>query len=309
MACGSSLRGVSAARGFRRHDGALAVVAVASAAAHGDDVGVGACGFADGVEHVGECVGRVGVVDYGCDACAVHGLEASGHGAQGAEGAQGLVSLSAEQARGAVDGEQVGGVEASGERRVEFFAVDVQEHAVDAVFHYIGAEVGLAPQAVGVHARTRVLHQYARVRVVGVDERPCACGQCVEEHFFGFEIGLEGAVVVEMVAGEVGEHASGETQACYASLRAGVAAHFHCGECAAFGHHFGQERVEFERVGGGVGGGYGAVGDAVHHCAEQSCPQACAARHVVEECCYGGFAVGAGDAYEREAARGVAVPC
>ena len=112
-----------------------------------------------------------------------------------------------------------------------------------------------------------------------------------------------------MVAGEVGEHAAGEVQAGYAALGAGMAAHLHGGEGAAGVDHLGQQGVEFERVGGGVGGGHGAVVDAVDHGAEQAGALAAHAGHVVEQGGDGGLAVGAGDAYERKAARGVAVPC
>ena len=118
---------------------------------------------------------------------------------------------------------------------------------------------------------------------------------------------LESAVIVEVVAGEVGEKCAFEVQTADAVLMNGVRRAFHEGIIAAGFDHFGQKRVERDRIGGGVGGFHGAIVDIVAHRRDQSHFIAQTAVELIE---HGGnrrLAVGAGHADEAKFARGVAV--
>ena len=115
-------------------------------------------------------------------------------------------------------------------------------------------------------------------------------------------------MVVEVVAGEVGEDASGESQSGNAVLVGGVRADFHCRVFTAFFRHLVQKHVDCQRVGCGLLCRHGTRVDIVAYRREESGLVSAQPRHLVDEGGGCGLAVGAGDTDESEAARGVAIP-
>ena len=262
---------VRAAGGLASHLRALAVVAVASGAGDGHHGGAAGADGTDGVEDVGNGVGGVGIVHHHRHAVVrAEPLEASRHGHEAAQRQGGLGGGSTHQAQGAVDGQQVVAVELAGEVGLHLDAVDAHQGAVDAVFDVAAAEVGVSAHRVGVAGGAGVLQHHQAVRVVGVDEGPGRGGEVVEQTLLGGEVGVEGFVVVEVVAGEVGEDAAGEVQAGGALLHLTVARALHGGEGAALVHHHRQQAVYLQGRGCGVGGGEALVADAVLDGTEQS---------------------------------------
>ncbi len=90
--------------------------------------------------------------------------------------------------------------------------------------------------------------------VVEVHQCESVVAKAVEEALFSLEVCVEGFVIVEMVAGEIGEYAAFEVQTGNSALLCGMAAYFHCSEGAAGLHHIVQQTVYGQRVGSGLHG-------------------------------------------------------
>ena len=114
-------------------------------------------------------------------------------------------------------------------------------------------------------------------------------------------------MIVEVVACEVCEDSAGEGNARYAVLVGGVAAHLHRGEGASGVDHAAQQAVELHGVGSGVFCGYGVGVDDIGYGAYKAGLESTHASQLVEKCCYGGLAVGAGHANESQLVGWVAV--
>ncbi len=281
-------------QGDGRHLGAFGPVAVAAAAADDEESLPGAAQLVDRAQHVLEGVGRVGVVDHGRGAVRrADRLEAAAHGVQRAHRAQRLVGVEAQREGRAVDRKQVVGVEAARHADPRLAAVDAQQHAVDVHLDDLAAEVGRRAQRVGRHARRRVLHHHAAVAVVDVHQREGVARQRVEEPLLGRDVGGEGAVVVEVVVGDVGEEGAGEAQPQRALLHEGVRRALHEAVGAAGVDHLAHHGVEADGVGRGVGRGQRAVTHAVDHRRDEARLVAQRLREVVEQRRRGGLAVGA----------------
>ena len=111
-----------------------------------------------------------------------------------------------------------------------------------------------------------------------------------------------------MVACEIREDASGEAQSGYAVLGCCMGGDLHEGVIAALLHHLGQQSVELQGVGRGVGGLYAALMDIVADGREQPGLIALEFGHFVEQGGGGGLAVGAGDAHKLQLLAGASVP-
>ena len=120
------------------------------------------------------------------------------------------------------------------------------------------------------------------------------------------EVLLHGAVVVEMVLGEIGEDGDIDGQTPDALLLEGVAGHLHDGfGCAEF-YAIGKEFENVARLRRGVGRGADFVGDVGLDGSDENAGAAYAAQHRFEEEGGGRLAVGAGYGAERERALGMA---
>ncbi len=186
-------------------------------------------------------------------------------------------------------------------------AVDAQQHPFGALLEDAGAVVGGAPAGVADHVGAGVLDHHLAMLVVQVDDGRGFGGEAVEEEFLAAEVLREGAMVVEVVVGEVGEDRCAELQTGDALLLHADRAHLHEAVLAAGLDHFGEQGVERHGIGGGVGGLAAARADVVGDGREQAALEAEVAEHVVEEGDGGRLAVRARNAHELEFAARVAV--
>ena len=145
----------------------------------------------------------------------------------------------------------------------------------------LALEVGHAPGGVGLDGGLGVLHHHHPVLVVGIGDGKGFLGQQVEKGLLGIAIVLEGLVIVEMVAGEVGEDASRKLQSADALLGDGMAGTLHKGIFAALLHHLGQQAVEFDGSGSGMVGGNGLAVDIVADGGEQAALVPHRAEHII----------------------------
>ena len=130
-------------------------------------------------------------------------------------------------------------------------------------FQNLCTEVCHAFDGVGLDGSLGVLDHEHAVLVIGVGKCKGVFRQSVEEHLLGIPVVLEGLVVVEMVACEVGENTSHERQAADAPLMDGMAGTLHEGILAACRSHSGKEIVQLDGVRRGVVGRYFLVVDVV----------------------------------------------
>ena len=130
--------------------------------------------------------------------------------------------------------------------------------------------------------------------------------RAVEEQALGGEVLLHRLVIVEMVAGEVGEDGHIKLDAGGAALVERVAGNFGDQFGGAAAHAFGHELEEIARLGRGVERGAHFAGDVIFDGADEDGGAGSGVEKRFGEKCGGGFAVGAGDAGGGEAALGMA---
>ncbi len=236
---------LAACGSFSRHQGTFAAVAVATGAHHGDDGALRAHHIAYGVEHVYERIGRMGIVHDSSHAVgAVDGLETSGHGHKAAHVDEHCFAVPPQQTAGTVNGREIVGVETAGEEHLHLMAVERHEGAIETALDHAACEIGHSTQRICVAACRGVLEHHLAIAVVEVGESERRAGQPVEKRFLGGKISVDRLVIIKMVAGEIGEHASGEMQSGYTVLVGGVGAYLHCGHRASGHHHAVQKLVE-----------------------------------------------------------------
>ena len=216
--------------------------------------------------------------------------------------------------RGCEGGEQVEDVHFAGETRNDFrgargrFKIDHRAAGSERVA--CRAPVALA-DAVSAHFRAglaRGAGQFFRAGIVGVDDGNPRRGidGAIEEQTLGREILLHRAVIVEVIAGEVGKHGHIEIDACGAALVEAVAGNFRdqfgCSVRDAFGHKF----KEIARLGRGVDRGPNLACDVIFDRADQHGLAGGGVQKRFGEKGRCRFAVGAGDAGGGERALGMA---
>ena len=129
--------------------------------------------------------------------------------------------------------------------------------------HDLALEVGCGAKRIGQLAGGRVLqHDGARL-VVGVSQCEGLGGQGVEETLLGAEVILDRLVIVQMIAGEVGEDAGGVVQSGDALLIDRMRAHLHEDVRTSGLGHASDQRVQCDGVGRRVIGGQCLLVDAV----------------------------------------------
>ena len=165
--------------GLLGHERSLALVAVATGSADGDDfwgvgcwvLGVGGKYFVDGVQHVLQRVRCVGIVDDGCHALSrADGFQSSGYALQRAQHDEDVFGLLAQHDGSSVDGQQVGDVELANELHAHLAAVNLQIHALEVALDDFGTKVGHLAYGVGLDPSFRVLHHEEPVLVVGIGD-------------------------------------------------------------------------------------------------------------------------------------------
>ena len=210
-------------------------------------------------------------------------FQTAGSRFQGAEGQQGGGWLGAEHHGRGVYCQQVVGIVFSYQPYPYLFAVDVEEHSVEALLQHPALVVGDALAGVADHSGLAVLYHYPSVAVVHIYDCPGVLRQAVEEQLLAAQVFGEALVVIQMVVREVGENAHVEVQGGRSLLLYPYGADLHEAVAAALLHHLGHQGVDRDRVGGGVHGlaafivhivGYGgkqaaAVPQCLEHPVEQ----------------------------------------
>ena len=194
------------------HDRALAPVAVAATAEHHDDAA--RCERAQCTERALERIGRVRVVtQYGTGTIADE-LHPPGHLWRRRESCRHLGDRVIQRQRARRRRQRVGHVEVAQQRQGHLGTPEasVQEEAAASrrQLEVRGADVGVRAQAEGDAAITA--GQCRPGRIVDVHHLGTAQTQQRRQLELGGEVGLHRAVIVEMVAGEVGEDARRKRQ-------------------------------------------------------------------------------------------------
>ena len=214
---------VALLHGLLCHERTLALVAVAACSANGDDLSLAVEHLMDGVEHVLQSVGRVGVVDDGGESPGgLYGVQSAVHAVQRAHDHEHILWLLAQHHCSTVDSQQVADVKLADEVDANLMSVDVEIHSFEMTLNDLALEVGQRAGRVGLHRGFGVLHHHHAVLVVGVGYGERCLGQTVEERLLSVAVVLERLVVVEMVACEVGEDAAREGQSADTLLCYGV---------------------------------------------------------------------------------------
>ena len=179
------------------HEGTFAFVAVAAGTHHGDDFPLAFQHAVDGVQHVDQGIGRVGVVHDGGESLRrAEGVETSGYGVEGAECHQHVFFLLAQQHGGSEHRQQVACVELADEADSQFTVVEVEQHPFEVRLQHLALEVAEAAQRVGIDVGTGVLCHHQSVPVVQVGQAESPFGQVVEEFLLCLEVVLHRLVVV-----------------------------------------------------------------------------------------------------------------
>ena len=198
------------------HERALGTITIATAAEHGDDPAASAahkrtrCG-----DDIAQGIVGVGVVDHdGKILPAIDGLESAWHIVQERCALRDLVERQAAGDGSCARSQQIIDIDASGKAGGDgdnsVRGDHGEAHARGLHLQTVGAKVALA-QAVGVEQlRTcgeRGLFQAGAVFIVNVEDGRARrwSSRAIEELSFGGKVFLHAAVIIEMVAGKVGE--------------------------------------------------------------------------------------------------------
>ena len=181
-----------------------------------------------------------------------------------------------------VNGEQVADVELADKLHSNLASVNLEIHSAEVTFKYLSLKVGHASDRICLNLSLGVLHHHHAVLVVGVGYGESCLWQTVEEGLLSVAVVLETLVIVEMVACKVGEYTACEVESAYALLCYCVRAALHEGILASCINHTAEQRVDLDRVGGGVVGRNLLFLDIVAHRRQQSALVAKLAEHVVE---------------------------
>ncbi len=219
---------VAAFAGGLTHFGALGAVAVAAAAEDGDDAATGVRGELAGErDEIAKRVVGVGVVDDDGEGLAcIHELEAAGDGLQIWNGFDEVVEWDATGVGRGESGEEIEDIDLAGK---------MGDNACGACggFEIKCCTAGCEPMADGLPfaladavsadfstGATGGSGELLGVLIVGIDYGNAwsRIHGAVEHEAFGGEVFFHGAVIVEMVASEVGEDGHIELDACGAAL-------------------------------------------------------------------------------------------
>ena len=145
-----------------------------------------------------------------------------------------------QQTSGSIHSQKVGGVEPADELYIHFAVVDIQQHPFESVFQYFPLEIGQGTQRVGCCFRFGVLYHNHTVLIILVGQRKSCFGQIVKECFLCLEIILKSLVVIQMIAGDVGEDTAGKFQSADTFLCHRMRTDLHKSIFAAFVRHSSQ---------------------------------------------------------------------
>ena len=236
----------------------------------------------NGIEHILQSIGRVGIVDDRCKAFGgVERFQTSAHAMQRTQRHQDVLRLLAEHDGSTIDSQQVGNIELSDELYAYLPTIDLEIHSLEVTFQDAGAEVGHRTGGIGLHGSAGVLHHEQSVLVVEVRDSKRCLGQHVEEGLLGIAVVLESLMIIQMIAGEVREQSTCKLQSANTLLCDSVAGTLHEGVVATGIDHSCQQTVELNGVGCGVRSGHRLVLDIVADGGEQTAFMPHFAEHII----------------------------
>ena len=197
------------------------------------------------------------------------------------------------------------------ERKHSIGSDHVEARSAGSDLDFLGVEIAGAP-TIGKDFRPGIFAEFDELRavfIVGIDHGSARrLGPAAfEKNALGVEILFHGAVVVEVIAGEIGEDRDVEWDGKHALLRERVRRDFHHGFGRTLADALCQHLVEFERFGRGVRCGQDLSGHVIFDRADQQALATGRAQNRFEQKCAGALPVGAGDAGDRETLGGLLV--
>ena len=159
--------------------------------------------------------------------------------------------------------------------------VDVEVHAGEVHLDDARTEVSHLTDRVSLDGSLRVLHHDHAVLVIGIRDGESRLWQTVEESLLCIAVVLKRLVIIEVVACEVREDATGKLQSADTLLMNGVRGALHEGVLASGFHHLAEKLIEFNRVRGGVVSWNRLAVDIVAHCRHQSAAITELAEHII----------------------------
>jgi hypothetical protein len=283
----------------RAHRRALARVAIAAAAADDDQPAV-RTQAARAREHAAEALRGMGVVDDPEHRLARDSLHPTASAAEDRNCAEHAVQVFAEQDRRGGSRGQIARVVLAEQACADAPASDAHYGAVLVALLERPRQQRLLPTAVEGDLGHRRRDHEMPISVVRVREREGGGGKIREEAPLDFRVGLDRAVVVEMVVVEAREDAPVELDSGDPLLVDPVRGDFHEAVAAAGAHHHRQEALQHDRIRSRVLGGmplaaYTNAGGGDQPARVAECPE-----ELVEQRRHGRLAVRAGDSDHRQ---------
>ena len=171
----------------------------------------------------------------------------------------------------------------------DFQVLGVKVAAIDAVRNHFVVLLAERQQALAVLVFDVDDHEPRRLH-----------SQSLKQNGLRLEVALHRAVIVEMIARQVGEHRHFERNPENPLLLQSVRRNFQHRLGASDVHRLGEDLVQFESFGRGVGSGKGLVSDAVLDRADQRDLAPRGPQHPAQDERRRGLAVGAGDSGDRQ---------
>ncbi len=308
---------VGALRGGGRHQGALARVAVATAAKHAPQspAALGRQGPKSS-QRFFQGVGCVRVIHHCQRLIALADpFHAARHALQRRASLKRRLKWDAQSAHAAYHRQQIRDIELPGQSGVQWQALRAfgnrEVQARRAVLHGTGAQTRLAQRRVGPKinaAASQIGGQFLALGVVDVDHR-CHQAGPAEQLGLGLPIGLHAAVIVQMILGEIGEHRNLDQQPVQAPFGQSHRGGFDGAGRAAVDLQRMQALVQQHRIGRGQAAALhvrrASDAQGADHGAGTGSRQRCSAQGLRQPPGGGRFSVRAGDGQHVQLGRGL----
>ena len=178
-------------------------------------------------------------------------------------------------------GEQVAYVELTDKLHANLLAIDLEIHALEVTFDDLGPKVSHRTGGVGLNLCLTVLYHHSSVLVVGIGNGEGVLVESVEESLLGIAVVLEGTMIIQMVASQVGKQATLKPQSADTLLSDGVTRALHKGIFTSCLHHLSQQSVQLYGVGCGMIGRNGLALNIVAYGREQTALMTELAEHII----------------------------
>ena len=206
------------------------------------------------------------IVYDGCKSIrSIDSFQTSTHGFHATHGNQNLLGGFAQHDSGSIDSKKVVDIEFANELHSYFTSVDFQIHPLEVTFDDLCLEICRLLHGICLDGCMCILHHHHSVLIVDIGNCKCIGWQLIEEQFLCTDIVLERLMVVQMVASDIGKHATCKCQTANTVLDDGVRTDFHEYIFASGFCHLSQQTVQCNRVGSGMLSWDGFTIDIIHN--------------------------------------------